>query len=88
MGADTQELATAGLPEDPTALPPEDGYIHVLHARTHNLKGIDVDLPRSSFVVVSGPSGRSASIAPRKPLARRSATRDVAAALNKLKGAS
>jgi excinuclease ABC subunit A len=61
MGTDTQDLALAGLPEDPTALPPEDGYIHVLHARTHNLKGIDLKLPRDALVVITGLSGSGKS---------------------------
>jgi len=38
-----------------------DGFIRVLHARQHNLKGIDVALPRDAFVVVTGLSGSGKS---------------------------
>jgi len=42
-------------------LPAEDGYIHVFNARMHNLKGIDVKLPRDALVVVTGISGSGKS---------------------------
>ena len=32
-------------------------WIRVKGARTHNLKDVDVDIPRDCFVVVSGVSG-------------------------------
>jgi len=39
----------------------EDGRIHVLRARMHNLKGIDLELPRDALVVVTGVSGSGKS---------------------------
>ncbi len=38
-----------------------DGHVRVLHARTHNLKGIDLALPREALVVVTGVSGSGKS---------------------------
>lgn len=37
------------------------GLIHVRGARTHNLRGLDVDLPRNRLVVVTGVSGSGKS---------------------------
>jgi excinuclease ABC subunit A len=37
------------------------GHICVRHAREHNLKGIDVDIPRRKFTVITGVSGSGKS---------------------------
>ena len=39
----------------------EEGWIEVKGARTHNLKDIDVRIPRGKFVVISGVSGSGKS---------------------------
>ena len=36
-------------------------YIKIRGAREHNLKGIDVDIPRDEFVVLTGLSGSGKS---------------------------
>ena len=48
---------------DPTAAPRDDStaQIRVRGARTHNLKNIDVDLPRNRLVVITGLSGSGKS---------------------------
>ncbi|MDR0621096.1 MAG: excinuclease ABC subunit UvrA [Deltaproteobacteria bacterium] len=56
-----------GLPDGPTkALPlpgrdKDDGAIIIRGARQHNLKNIDVDIPRNSLTVISGLSGSGKS---------------------------
>ena len=57
----------------PQSLPAEEGpgrylahalqqqAIHIRGARTHNLKGIDLDIPRNSLVVITGLSGSGKS---------------------------
>ena len=47
------------LPDLPS--PPESKFIRVRGARTHNLKAIDVDLPRHALVVITGLSGSGKS---------------------------
>ncbi len=47
------------LPDLPS--PPESKFIRVRGARTHNLKNIDVDLPRHALVVITGLSGSGKS---------------------------
>jgi excinuclease ABC subunit A len=39
----------------------DDAFIRVRGARTHNLKNVDVDVPRDAFVVVTGISGSGKS---------------------------
>ncbi len=38
-----------------------DGVLRIVNARQHNLKGISVDLPHRSLVVITGPSGSGKS---------------------------
>jgi excinuclease ABC subunit A len=52
------ELARAAEPRIPYKSP---SSIQVRHAREHNLKGIDVEIPREKFTVVTGVSGSGKS---------------------------
>ena len=45
----------------PTAAPRSDGAIRVRRAREHNLRGIDLAIPRDRFTVVTGVSGSGKS---------------------------
>jgi excinuclease ABC subunit A len=53
-------VKTAMAPPDLPS-PPESRFIRVRGARTHNLKNIDVDLPRHALVVITGLSGSGKS---------------------------
>ena len=45
----------------PTELPPDAPAIRIRGARTHNLKNIDLDIPRHALVVITGLSGSGKS---------------------------
>ncbi|MCL4688934.1 MAG: excinuclease ABC subunit A [Burkholderiales bacterium] len=51
----------AKYPLIPSPSPKGEGSIQVRHAREHNLKGIDVEIPRGKFTVVTGVSGSGKS---------------------------
>ena len=51
--------ARAGLPA--VARGASEGWIEIRNAREHNLKGIDVAIPRDAFTVITGVSGSGKS---------------------------
>src|SRR3990172_3252912 len=51
----------SGIPETPSNGAPEPQFLRIRGARTHNLKNIDVDIPRNQFVVLTGVSGSGKS---------------------------
>ena len=59
MCADTSKIEQQTVSDEYHAA--EDNCIRVHNARTHNLKSIDVELPRDQFVVITGVSGSGKS---------------------------
>ncbi|HYC46247.1 MAG TPA: excinuclease ABC subunit UvrA [Burkholderiales bacterium] len=60
-GAGTGGAASAATGGDTSAGSGTDGLIRIRGARTHNLKNVNVDLPRNRLVVITGLSGSGKS---------------------------